>query len=102
MFPLVPQGKRVFTRGKLRLFDTSPYLGICICRDQTGKAGTKIRDQNFEDSEKALESEFGLFPTTTNIGGYLKYKIPIGTNGHQATDPLKCTNGHQATIGDQW
>ena len=36
-----------------------------------GKAGTKIRDQNFEDSEKALESEFRLFPTITNIDGYM-------------------------------
>ena len=65
------------------------------------KAGTKIRDQNFDDSEKALESEFGHFPTTTNIGGYL-YQL-----GLMATDPLKYmiligTNGNQATIGDQW
>ena len=55
----------------------------------------------FEDAEKALESEFGLFPTTTNVGGYLYQWWPM------ATDPLKYmipigTNGNQATIGDQW
>ena len=92
---------RLAARGRLRLFDTSPYYGICICRDQMGKAETKIRDQNFEDSEKALESEFGLFPTTTNIDSYLYQWWPM------ATDPLKHmipigTNGNQATIGDQW
>ena len=59
---------RISTRRRLRLFDTSPYYGICICRDQTWKAETKIRNRNFEFSEKALESEFELFPTTTNIG----------------------------------
>ena len=75
----------------LSLTSTSSFIHV----------SAKTRDQNFEDSEKSLESEFGLFPTTTNIGGYLYQWWPM------ATDPLKYiipigTNGNQAIIGDQW
>ena len=43
-------------------------LGYCICRTKRKKSGTKIRDQNFEDSEKALDSDFSQrLPTSVAI-----------------------------------
>ena len=35
------------------------------------KPGPKSGTKTVKIQKKALESEFGLFPTTTNIGGYL-------------------------------
>ena len=60
---MTAEGCACLIRRRIRVF--------VFARAKRGNAGTKIRDQNFEDSEKALESEFGLFPTTANIGGYL-------------------------------
>ena len=101
-FPLVPQGKFGFlpTEGCACLIRRRIRVLVFAGTTWTGKARTKIRNRIFEDSEKALESEFRLFQTTTNIGGYLYQWWPM-TN-----DPLMFmisigTNGNQATTGDQ-
>ena len=74
-FPLVPQGKFEFLPAEGCVVWYVAVFGYLYLPGQNGKS----RDQNFEDSEKALESEFGFFPR-------LPTSVAICTIGHRPVE----------------